>query len=162
MSSVNLDLNTFEKFPQQDEEPGYDELFGSLCPEIEAEIFATTQLSNEEPFFPLQSFSNSSEPSILTSVAEPIRIAQTQNSASSAAPQTFSNDPISNSFPLVELSELPEINVFQNLEALLFATGGNNVMASRFTEIQEDILAVQTGQASSNRVSIYVHTFLLK
>jgi hypothetical protein len=101
MSSANLDPNKFEKFPQQDEEPDYDELFGSLFPEIEAELFATTQLSNEEPFFPLQSFSNSSEPSELTSVTEPIRIAQTQNSASSAALQTVSNDPLSNSFPLV-------------------------------------------------------------
>lgn len=171
-SSANLDPNTFESLttlPQQEDELDYNDLFGSLFPDIEAELFTTLQLLHEEPFIPPESSVDALQPSELTSTMESIQDPQNQNIATSVPVPAESNDilfnPVFNSFSGIEQSELSASDLFHDLEALLFGTGGRitTMASSRITEIHEDIPTLQAGQTSATHVSICaIHIFLLK
>ena len=158
-SFANLETDTFESltiFPQLENDPNYDELFGSLFPNIDAVPFATSQLSLEEPFISAES-SNVLEASDLTSTMELTQYPQNRNNATRAPLPVESNDnlisPVFNSFSGTERLGFPEIDVFQNLEALLFGTGGD-IMVSRFTEAQDNNSALQVAQTSAIQVTI--------
>lgn len=158
-SFANLETDTFESltiFPQLENDPNYDELFGSLFPNIDAVPFATSQLSLEEPFISAES-SNVLEASDLTSTMELTQYPQNRNNATRAPLPVESNDnlisPVFNSFSGTERLGFPEIDVFQNLEALLFGTGGD-IMVSRFTEAQDNNSALQVAQTSAIQVAI--------
>jgi len=171
-SSANLGPNTFESLttlPQQEDELDYNDLFGSLFPDIEAELFSTSELLHEEPFFPPESSLDALQPSELMSTMESIQDPQNQNIATSVPVPAESNDvlfnPVFNSFSGIEQSELPTSELFHDLETLLFGSGGRitSMASSRITEIHEDIPTFHAGQTSTVHVSICaIHIFLLK
>jgi hypothetical protein len=166
-SSANLETDTFESltiFPQLENDLNYDDIFSSLFPNIDAVPFATSQLSLEEPFISAES-SSVLEASDLTSTMESTQDPQNQNNATRAPPLVESYDdsisPVFNPFSGNEPLEFPEIDVFQNLEALLFGAGGD-IMASRVTEVQDDNSTLQVALTSVVQVSIWRSHFLIE
>lgn len=166
-SSANLETDTFESltiFPQLENDLNYDDIFSSLFPNIDAVPFATSQLSLEEPFISAES-SSVLEASDVTSTMKSTQDPQDQYNTTRALPLAESNDnsisPVFNPFSGNEPLEFPEIDVFQNLEALLFGAGGD-IMASRVTEVQDDNSTLQVAPNSVTQVSIWSSHFLIE